>query len=532
MHERSTSAPGLARSASGTDAPSSARVAGVPGIAHRFAAPTSGGLSTGELALLLLALVACRLLAIRACPIYDDAFITYRYARNLALGGGMVFNPGASWEPVLGTTTPLYGWILSWFARAGLDLVHVSRALNVACDVGSALLIARALGRSRVAATVALVGFAALPPLARISVGGMESPLFALLALGAAAAFHARRYGWAGILAALDCAVRPEGVLLVGILALLALRDPRALLRFLVPVAAIGLATIAVLNREYGFPVPQSVLAKSHMKAGAWERVLPILQQSFAPLGVGALALPLVAWGYARVVRARGAAMPFALFALAIGASYLAARPHVWGWYFYVPLCGWVIALGAGVERAHERWRASRAAWSRTLLAPRALAPLAIALATCAALVRPSPIPENVYEPLQAWARETSRREPLARVLASDIGAIGWAWEGTVLDSEGLTWPAALDYPHPNAIIRACEPEYLLVVAERDRVGPIVSDGEILARYEPIERFSPSGARSLSPALEELPPAWAQDYLVYRRRARSPERERVAPAPK
>ena len=36
---------------------------------------------------------------------YDDAFVTYRYADNLAAGRGLVFNPG---EPVLGTTAP--GW--------------------------------------------------------------------------------------------------------------------------------------------------------------------------------------------------------------------------------------------------------------------------------------------------------------------------------------------------------------------------------------------------------------------------------------
>jgi len=35
----------------------------------------------------------------------DDAYITFRYARNLADGLGFVYNPG---QQVLGTTTPLY----------------------------------------------------------------------------------------------------------------------------------------------------------------------------------------------------------------------------------------------------------------------------------------------------------------------------------------------------------------------------------------------------------------------------------------
>jgi hypothetical protein len=48
---------------------------------------------------------------------YDDAYITFRYARNLAQGQGFVYNPG---ENFLGTTTPLFtmllaglGWLFS-----------------------------------------------------------------------------------------------------------------------------------------------------------------------------------------------------------------------------------------------------------------------------------------------------------------------------------------------------------------------------------------------------------------------------------
>ena len=48
----------------------------------------------------------------------DDAFITFRYARNLLGGLGFVFNAG---ERVLGTTTPLYTLLLA--ALAGLTRV-------------------------------------------------------------------------------------------------------------------------------------------------------------------------------------------------------------------------------------------------------------------------------------------------------------------------------------------------------------------------------------------------------------------------
>ena len=46
----------------------------------------------------------------------DDAYITFRYARNLAEGLGLVYNPG---EWVLGTTAPLWAVVLAVGYRLG-----------------------------------------------------------------------------------------------------------------------------------------------------------------------------------------------------------------------------------------------------------------------------------------------------------------------------------------------------------------------------------------------------------------------------
>ncbi len=43
--------------------------------------------------------------------VIDDAYITFRYARNLAEGLGLVYNPG---EWVLGTTAPLWAILPGW----------------------------------------------------------------------------------------------------------------------------------------------------------------------------------------------------------------------------------------------------------------------------------------------------------------------------------------------------------------------------------------------------------------------------------
>src|SRR5215210_2075718 len=73
----------------------------------------------------------------------DDAYITFRYARNLAAGMGFVYNPG---EAVLGTTTPGYTLLLVPAAWLGLDLDRVSWAVGTVCDLLTAWLLYR-LGR-------------------------------------------------------------------------------------------------------------------------------------------------------------------------------------------------------------------------------------------------------------------------------------------------------------------------------------------------------------------------------------------------
>jgi hypothetical protein len=127
-------------------------------------------------------------------------------------------------------------------------------------------------------------------------------------------------------------------------------------------------------------------------------------------------------------------------------------------------------------------------------------------------------VPDLVYAPMFTWARETSKLHPSARILASDIGAIGYAWRGTVLDSEGLTWPQALDYGQPNAIIAALLPEFLLIVAEQPRLDHFYAHGELKARYQAIARFSASSPPKLEPEIVDASPVWVQDYVLYRRR--------------
>ena len=84
-----------------------------------------------ELIIPLLAILV-RLLVYFIVPhTYEDAFITFRYAENLAAGDGLVYNIG---ERVYGSTAPLFAIIMAMFKTLGLSCVYSSLGINIAAD--------------------------------------------------------------------------------------------------------------------------------------------------------------------------------------------------------------------------------------------------------------------------------------------------------------------------------------------------------------------------------------------------------------
>ncbi len=497
------------------------RPAEIPRAAARLGTPALG--------LLVLAVLGCRLFALQAVPIYDDAFITYRYAENLARGAGLVFNAGAAWEPVLGTTTPGYAVVLAGLVALGLEVRQASLGLNLLADALTVLLLARLFERRAVPSVLCGLGLAALPQLARISMGGMESPLlllFVVLAANVARSNHRLAPVGAGLIAAACVSLRPESVLFVVLLGLAHLRPTARMLRYAVPVLVFGAAYTALLFWVYGTPVPQSVVAKSGLPDPVdWTyRARIILRESFAPLLPMVAALPLVAFGALRLLVRRVGPWPLVAFALAIVSAYLWKRPKTWGWYFYLPLASWVVCAAAGTEALLERL--GFAARAERLLARPAvvgtLAALAVGAGAFAASRRPDTVTPNVYAPMEAWAAEERVAERGAEVYASDIGAIAFFSDARVLDAEGLVWPGALEYADKLGAVREHRPEYVLLVANHDRLGAFLADPELSTAYALHRRFDARGRTELDFDAETLPRGWVQDYALYR--LRSPSR--------
>jgi hypothetical protein len=114
----------------------------------------------------------------------DDAFITYRYSRNLARGEGLVFNTG---ERVEGYTNFLWTVLHAVPERLGWSTPLFSQIVGIATMVGAVLLtgvLARRLFDSRGLALLAQAALVANVTFLGYGTGGLETMLQTLLVLG------------------------------------------------------------------------------------------------------------------------------------------------------------------------------------------------------------------------------------------------------------------------------------------------------------------------------------------------------------
>ncbi len=147
----------------------------------------------------------------------DDAYITFRYAENLAQGHGPVYNPG---ERVEGYTTPLWMALVSIGQVLGVALDPWAKALGVTAAVGAlAVLVAPSedIPLDERGRTAAVLTLGSCGMFTGWVMSGMEVALVVLLSTCAWGA-HLRRWPIAtGVLGALATATRPDGVLMVAV---------------------------------------------------------------------------------------------------------------------------------------------------------------------------------------------------------------------------------------------------------------------------------------------------------------------------
>ena len=148
--------------------------------------------------------------------VVDDAFISFRYARNLVEGNGLVFNPG---ERVEGFSNFLWVLLEAGLLALNLPILSGVKVLGLASAVAAAVLtyrLARTLWPdSPLKAFLALGAICFNTSFAVWSQGGLETVFFTALIVGMCARYEVERRApvalpWSALLFGLAWMTRPE----------------------------------------------------------------------------------------------------------------------------------------------------------------------------------------------------------------------------------------------------------------------------------------------------------------------------------
>ena len=431
---------------------------------------------------------------------FDDAFITFRYARNLSAGLGLVYNPG---QAVLGTTSPLYAALLGGLAvLLGADrLPAISFAAALLADTLGVWLfyrLARAvLADGRAAGLLALV-YLIHPFRLEIAAGGLETSLFTagLLLLYE----RYRSGGHAAGLGALSAALfllRPDAVLaLLPMFAHWLWRDRRAALTAGAVAGLLAGAWLILATLIYGSPVPHSLTAKAAVPNPAGAAAFFLLNffatGTVGPytngigwvLGGALVSLGLQVRGLRRMAQMAAPVLPLAVYPLLYAGVMAAVNPPLYyAWYFGPLLPGLLLLLAAGLDGPGP----ARLGRLGLLCAGVVALPLALLA------VSPNWPLSRAREPAFQAACEQIRPAlaPGATVLAPDIGVLGWCLDqALILDAAGLVSPEALPYLQPGQavapeLVADFQPTYV-VALEQFLKPALLADPGFQADYELI----------------------------------------------
>ena len=432
----------------------------------------------------------------------DDAYITFRYARNLLDGHGLVFNPG---EAVLGTTTPLFALLLSALGLplGGSEAPFPVMALLVsaAADAVTAFLLirmGRRLGSTAAGVATALI-WAIHPWSVTFAVGGLETSLFVALL---SATFYLHLTGQP-ILAAgtggLALITRPDALIFLApifidrvIVTLRKEEKARALgwqeaATFGVPV---GL-WIVLSTLTYNSPIPQSIFAKAVAYELPASAGLVRLMQHFATpfmwheifgslwIAVGLVLYPaLFILGAILAVRSTARAWPMFVYPWIYLLAYSIANPLLFRWYLVPPLPIYLLGIFLGSARLSRDLKH----WFPLVL----LTLLGLIGPLSAWTLRPDhgptrPAPEMAFIQLELMYERAAQElsddlQPGDVLAAADIGTLGYHTPGEIFDLLGLISPQASDYyplPEsayvinyavPSDLVADIRPEFIVIL--------------------------------------------------------------------
>ncbi|MEW6742675.1 MAG: hypothetical protein AB1486_07935 [Planctomycetota bacterium] len=415
----------------------------------------------------------------------DDAYISLRYAENIARGHGIVWNPG---ERIQGASTPLYVLLLAALRWLGLPSDLAARGIGLLAGIAtcylSGLLVRSLAGLA--AGAVAILVLVTHPHLSAAFLSGMETTCVTAVLTGMLLALHlgqTRQLGYAlGVLALL----RLDGVAAVAASGLRFLRDPRSLLRAALQVLGLALPWFVFAWIYFGSPLPHSVAAKA---------VLPVSPTANLELWWASLfKIPPGAWVSAPALlgllllflKKRGLALWVLAYATVYVGGYTISRVHLWPWYVapihvlsvILAVFGIVGAVRLMQSNAAQR-SLLRQAWIPATVAALLVLPQLLTVERLRWRMEEGDTIMRSYFAVADYLNEVAPQG--SRIYVGEVGAVGYKLlDHHVIDSSGINSPEMVALTATVAERRN--------QADRER---LTDDAEIELQEEAVRCFEP-----------------------------------------
>jgi hypothetical protein len=449
----------------------------------------------------------------------EDAFITFRYARELAQGNGFVYNPG---ERLYGTTTPLLTLLLAgWYEFIPNDIVSGVRLFDLLATAGTLFFTWKALqqvGQTRAGQLLALALLGLSSKLWLMDTQGMETPLVLFWMAASWYTLIKRQIIWTGVLAGLLLWARIDLLTWVGVLLLAEfLFDAKLALRLALVTGLIYLPWLIFATLYFGSPIPYTIVAKwvayaefdgvpltthlfkvlSYLSIFDPPQTNLSAQTSRAAAVLAGLTLGLALWGSLRTLKQKGMLI-LPVFIFVEVASLTLSRATFFNRYFVPSLWAVLILAGAGLGAA---WEAARGEGLKRL--EFSLMILACAFMLGAGALRAWEVrAKQIYrqdaalKAIGLWLNQNT--PPDTVVLLEPLGYVGYYSDRFILDEVGLVTPRVTELKReqvdPGLYFTILRPDTLALHCDdalRMQGGLGEQDTGLARQYRLAQTFNP-----------------------------------------
>ncbi|MDZ7843569.1 MAG: hypothetical protein U5K99_02010 [Anaerolineales bacterium] len=452
---------------------------------------------------------------------YEDAFITFQFARRIAEGQGFVYNPGSK---IYGTSTPLFTLLLSgWYLIFDGYIVTGARIFNLLSTLGTFVILYRSLNIIEInhRKNILVLSLLALwPKLWITDTGGMETPLVIFFITLSWFTYLKGYEIWTGIISGILLWTRIDLILWPISLFLLDLtEDLNKSLRSLYFVGITYLPWVVFSTLYFGSPIPHTVKAKwvaygSSNNLSFIVHIMNIIKR-LAPVGIGLpgqfhglaavftwlIILLAILGGFSHSKNKPILALPvFVLLEVLLLSFFKASYTS----RYVIPiLWGLVILGGLGLGEIWEKLFSNKNK-------VRGMFPLLLSAGLIILLIMGFQ-EANVYKSIQKYRNQMSLKsiglwinqntEPQSKIQLEPLGYAGYYSNRYMLDIVGLITPEIVDLKRqgitdPYLYLYSLNPDLFIVHCDdilnwQHKEQSL--EKQILTNFEKVVQFNPLG---------------------------------------